>query len=95
MKGVVEEQPKEIIDERPDYTEAQDAVMRRVYVHLAALIPEIGRDYTVQINFPDRFEPLKAEVTLKGLTKTGQAFCAVAAEYFKGEQHGEDIQGNT
>lgn len=72
----------EIVDSRPDYTPEQDEVIRRVHTHLASLIPELGKDYSVSFRFPYPDDPTRADVTFKGLTRIGQAWISGVQEYF-------------
>lgn len=85
MTEPVQEEP-EIVDSEPDFTPDQDAVIRQVYTHLANLIPEPGRDYVIRFDFPDKADPTKVEIHMKGLTEVGQAWAEACMKYFEGDQ---------
>ena len=72
----------EVIDAVRDYTPEQDEVIRNIHKHLAALLPELGRDYTVSIEFNDPDNRSKAKVTMTGLTHMGKVFVEEAQNYF-------------
>lgn len=78
---------KEIIEAERDYTPQQDEVIRNVYKHLAALLPELGRDYQVTISFTDKEHPNKAEVRMVGKTRIGQIFVEEAMNYFNQQEN--------
>ena len=72
----------EVIDAETDYNPRQDEVIRNIHKHLAALLPELGRDYTVSISFNDKSDPEKADVSMTGLTRIGKLFVEEAMNYF-------------
>lgn len=81
---------EQVIDAVKDYTPEQDEVIRNIHKHLAALLPELGRDYTVDISFNDKTNPRKADVSMRGLTHMGNLFVKEVQNYFNNENNSEN-----
>ena len=71
-----------IVDAQHDFTDAQDNVIKNVHRHIASLIPEIGRDYTVDFHFPNG-DAEKVDIILRGKTASGNAFVEVIKNYLE------------
>ena len=70
----------EIVNATKDYTQLQDDVIRNIHKHIAALLPELGRDYTVDITFESGTD--EAKVRIEGKTRIGQVFAEEVMNYF-------------
>ena len=66
-----------------DYTDEQDAIIQAFYGHVAHLLPENGRDYTVNFTFTGRHD--ECIVKLTGRTRMGIAFVKEIQNYFLNE----------
>ena len=72
----------EIVDAEKDFTPEQDEVIKNVHKHIAALIPQPGRDYTITFNFPNGDANL-VNISLQGHTKSGIAFVDIIKNYLE------------
>ena len=86
---IVEDKPKDkpvevkTVAAEHDYTDTQDAIIQAFYSHLAHLLPENGRDYTVNFTFTGRHD--ECIVKLTGRTRIGIAFIKEIQNYFLNE----------
>lgn len=71
-----------VIDAKKDFTREQDEVIKNVHKHIAALIPQPGRDYSIEFEFPNNDENL-VNIKLQGHTKAGIAFAEVIKNYLE------------
>ena len=71
-----------VIDAKKDFTREQDEVIKNVHKHIAALIPQPGRDYSIEFEFPNNDANL-VNIKLQGHTKAGIAVAEVIKNYLE------------
>ena len=71
-----------VIDAKKDFTREQDEVVQNVHKHIAELIPQPGRDYSISFEFPNNDANL-VNIKLQGHTKSGIAFSQVIKDYLE------------